>query len=152
LVIADYQCSNRGVAASLDNSNICSYSSATFLRRNIVKTNMIVTNLTSDDPERLITFYRDVVGLAHDENSGGFGISDTALFAVDGHSDTSGPTREPSRVLVSFMVDDLAAEEERLKAAGVTFVRSQGKEPWGGMFSTFRDPDGNYVQLGQAPG
>jgi len=117
-----------------------------------MKTNMLITNVTSADPERLTAFYRDVVGLQHDPSSGGFNISETALFAIDGHSETLGQTKEPSRVLVGCFVDDLAAEEERLKAAGVEFIRSQGKEEWGGMFSTFTDPDGNYVQLGQMPG
>ena len=117
-----------------------------------MKANMLVTNITSGDPERLTAFYKDVVGLPHDENSGGFGISESALFAIDGHSETSGPTKEPTRVLISFFVDDIAAEEARLKAAGVEFIRSQGKEEWGGTFSTFVDPDGNYVQLGQMPG
>lgn len=117
-----------------------------------MKANMLVTNVNSADPERLTAFYKDVVGLSHDPNSGGFVISESAMFVIDAHSDITGATKEPARVLLSFFVDDIAAEEERLKAAGVEFSRSQGKEEWGGTFSTFKDPDGNYVQLGQAPG
>jgi predicted enzyme related to lactoylglutathione lyase len=49
--------------------------------------------------------------------------------------------------LLDFFVDDLAAEQKRLEAAGVRFVRKEGKEYWGGVISTFLDPDGNYVQL-----
>jgi catechol 2,3-dioxygenase-like lactoylglutathione lyase family enzyme len=45
------------------------------------------------------------------------------------------------------MVDDIAAEEARLEALGVTFIRKQGREDWGGVISTFLDPDGNYGQL-----
>ena len=113
---------------------------------------MLVTNVTCGDPDRLTEFYRDVVGLPHDENSGGFAISESALFAVDGHSEISGPTKEPARVLINFFVDDLDAEKTRLKAAGIEFIRSQDKEEWGGTFSTFVDADGNYVQLAQMPG
>jgi hypothetical protein len=34
-----------------------------------------------------------------------------------------------------------------LEAKGVQFIRTQGKEWWGGTISTFVDPDGNYIQL-----
>ena len=50
-------------------------------------------------------------------------------------------------MLLNFMVDDLAAEQKRLEAQGVKFIRTAGKEYWGGVISTFVDPDGNYPQL-----
>ena len=49
--------------------------------------------------------------------------------------------------LPHFFVEDLASEQERLKAKAVKFVREAGREEWGGVISTFLDPDGNYVQL-----
>ena len=57
------------------------------------------------------------------------------------------PPRSPPRMLLDFFVDDLAAEQKRLEAAGVKFIRTAGKEQWGGVISTFLDPDGNYCQL-----
>jgi uncharacterized glyoxalase superfamily protein PhnB len=66
---------------------------------------------------------------------------------VDGHSDTHGQTKEPHRVLLDFFVEDVAAEEARLKSQGVAFIREQGVEWWGGVISTFTDPDGNYCQI-----
>jgi predicted enzyme related to lactoylglutathione lyase len=50
-------------------------------------------------------------------------------------------------MLINFFVDDLAAEQKRLKDQGVKFIREEGKEYWGGSISTFLDPDGNYCQL-----
>ncbi len=50
-------------------------------------------------------------------------------------------------MLINFFVDDLKAEQERLEKQDVTFIRSAGREPWGGVISTFQDPDGNYCQL-----
>ncbi len=35
----------------------------------------------------------------------------------------------------------------RLLARGVTFIRDPEREPWGGVITTFLDPDGNYLQL-----
>ena len=105
-------------------------------------------NVTSEDPERLKGFYRDVIGLkpTPEMGDGAFDAAGTAFF-VDGHSETKGATKEPQRVLINFFVDDLAAEQKRLEGKGVKFIRSGGKEEWGGTISTFLDPDGNYCQL-----
>ena len=70
-----------------------------------------------------------------------------ASLAFDGHSEVSGPSKEPGRHLLNLFVEDVAAEEARLKAAGVAFVREQGVEYWGGVISTGIDPDGNYFQV-----
>ncbi len=66
---------------------------------------------------------------------------------IDAHSDVKGSTKEPARVLMSCFVADLAAEQKRLEGRGVKFIRTAGKEAWGGVISTFVDPDGNYLQL-----
>jgi predicted enzyme related to lactoylglutathione lyase len=68
-------------------------------------------------------------------------------FLIDGHSETKGGAKEPQRVLINFFVDDLQAEQKRLEGRGVRFIRTAGREEWGGVISTFLDPDGNYCQL-----
>jgi predicted enzyme related to lactoylglutathione lyase len=114
-------------------------------RMNVTNT---LVNITSENPERLLAFYRDTVGLPvqpdmgdHAVNAGG------TTLAFDGHSETRGNAREPSRILIDLFVEDIAAEEQRLEAAGVNFIRKQGREYWGGVISTFVDPDGNYCQI-----
>ena len=111
-----------------------------------------LVNITTAQPEALSAFYREVVGLPVNMDMGesAFSVGGATLI-IDGHSETSGPTKEPSRLLINFFVDDLAAEQARLEAQDVPFIRTAGKEPWGGTISTFTDPDGNYVQIGQAP-
>lgn len=104
-------------------------------------------NLNSQDPDRLFAFYRDVVGFPEDEDSGGLTVSQGVHLFADAHSEISGPTKEPARVLINFFVDDLKAEQARLEAASVPFIRKEGVEYWGGIISTFVDPDGNYCQL-----
>ena len=105
-------------------------------------------NITTEDAARLGAFYRDTVGLTQEEGMGpyAFKFGGTTL-AFDGHSETHGATKEPSRVLFSMFVDDLAAEQKALEAKGVKFSRTAGKEEWGGLISTFSDPDGNIMQL-----
>ena len=115
--------------------------------------NSYIVNITSEDPPRLRDFYRDVVGFAPlpDMGEGAFAIVPGAVLAIDGHSETKGAAKEPQRVLIDFMVDDIAAEQARLESKGVKFIRDKGKEEWGGTISTFLDPDGNYCQLIQYP-
>ena len=113
-----------------------------------MKVNQLVLNVTSENPEELTTFYRDVVGLPKnpDMGDGAFDAGGTS-FLVDGHSETKGSAKEPQRMLINFFVDDLKAEQERLEGQGVNFIRTAGREEWGGVISTFLDPDGNYCQL-----
>lgn len=105
-------------------------------------------NITSEDPRRLAAFYRDVVELPPHPVMGesAFVVGESALL-IDGHSEVHGPAKEPQRVLINFFVEDRAAEQARLEARGVQFIRTAGREYWGGVISTFLDPDGNYVQL-----
>jgi predicted enzyme related to lactoylglutathione lyase len=114
-----------------------------------MKVNSLVINITSEKPERLLTFYREVVGLPPhpDSNRESTLIAGGAELVFDSHSETKGPAKEPQRVLINFFVDDLAAEQSRLEEQGVKFIRTAGKEYWGGVISTFLDPDGNYCQL-----
>lgn len=58
-----------------------------------------------------------------------------------------GATKEPQRVLLNFMVPNLASEQNRLERQGVKFIRSAGIGPGFGLISTFLDPDDNYCQL-----
>ena len=107
-----------------------------------------VINITSAQPERLGAWYRDVLELSRAEEMGEWAFRAGSLeLIIDGHSETRGAAVEPSRFLVNLFVADIAAERDRLAAAGVTFLREPEREPWGGVIATMADPDGNYVQL-----
>jgi predicted enzyme related to lactoylglutathione lyase len=113
-----------------------------------MKTTSFIINLTSENPDRLRAFYRDTIGLVPNPDVGdAMAVMPGVNIAIDGHSDTHGMAREPQRVLIDFFVEDVAAEEARLKSKGVQFIREQGVEWWGGVISTFADPDGNYCQI-----
>lgn len=111
-----------------------------------MKPSGLTLNITSEQPEVLQKFYQEVVGLEVDPVTGGFLMGD-ALFVISDHSETHGATKEPSRFLFSFRVQDAKAERERMESKGARFIRKEGREYWGGVFSTFVDPDGNYGQL-----
>lgn len=111
-------------------------------------TRMFAVSRQSEDPDRMKTFYRDVVGLSDGlpELGNPFMAGGTPIY-ISPHSEVSGNAREPARVLLNFFVADLAAEQRRIESHGVEFIRTAGREPWGGVISTFSDPDGNYLQL-----
>ena len=116
-----------------------------------MQVNQFVVSLNSEDPERLIAFYRDTIGLsaADDVAPGAFRAGSGSFIAliIEGHSEVVGATKEPQRVLFNFLVEDVVAEQARLEAAGVDFVVPLHEEPGFGLISTFVDPDGNYGQL-----
>ena len=113
-----------------------------------MKVNQFLLNVTSEDSDRLAALYADTVGLPKNPDVGerAFTAGGT-VFLIDGHSETKGTAKEPHRMLINFFVDDLAAEQGRLEGQGVKFIRTAGREEWGGVISTFLDRDGNYCQL-----
>ena len=106
----------------------------------------------TEELQRLVPFYRDVLGLKPEMESEGFVIfqsSSGPQLALGAHSEVKGRSRDPNRVMVDFTVDDCQAEYERLSKQGVEFVRTPSKEEDGVTIATFVDPDGNMLQLFQ---
>lgn len=106
----------------------------------------LIINITSDQPEALREWYAEVLELPPADTPGAFDVGGAQII-FDGHSEVHGKAQEPQRVLINFFVDDLAAERERLLAKGVEFIREPEREEWGGLITTFLDPDGNYLQF-----
>ena len=51
---------------------------------------------------------------------------------------------------IEFEVDDVDREFERLKAAGVEFIKQPTTQSWRRRSVWFRDPDGNFVNFYQS--
>ena len=103
----------------------------------------------SEDLNRLLSFYRDVLGLTVGIETPGFvvfGKGDAPALALGTHSEVRGRNAEPARHMVGLSTDDVAKDWKRLKDAGVEFVEDPTKYPnvW---VATFKDPDGNLLQL-----
>ncbi|KKL75716.1 hypothetical protein LCGC14_2052060, partial [marine sediment metagenome] len=79
----------------------------------------------TEDVNRLLPFYRDVLGLKPEIEAEGFVIfeaSTGAQLALGAHSDVQGRSRDPYRVMVDFQVDDCQAAYQRLSKQGVEFI------------------------------
>ena len=54
--------------------------------------------------------------------------------------------------MINLGVNDIHGEYDELRRRGVDFLRPPEREHWGGWVATFRDPDGNVLQLLQLEG
>ncbi|MEA2575540.1 MAG: hypothetical protein QOH93_2838 [Chloroflexia bacterium] len=108
-------------------------------------------SIWSEDVNNLLPFYRDVLGLKVGMEAPGYAVvgmesPETAGLLLGTHSEVHGRNADPSRHMVAFATDDLVADVQRLKEAGVEFV--EGPTDYGDMsIATLKDPEGNLVQL-----
>ncbi len=103
--------------------------------------------------ERLCGFYRyvlDMEPISQREGFMAFQFGDMR-FTISDHSEVDGVAKDPLRIMVNLAVDDIHSAYQRLREKGVEFLREPEKEHWGGYVATFKDPDGNVLQLLQQP-
>lgn len=111
-------------------------------------------SLWSEDVNKLLPFYRDVLGLKTAMESPsyafvGAGSPEAPGLLLGTHSEVHGRNSDPARHMIGFASDDLQADWKRLKEAGVEFIQDPTPyedEMW---IATLKDPDGNLVQLFQ---
>ena len=108
--------------------------------------------LRPTDPARSRVFYRDVLGLAVAREFGPPDDPGLVFFIGNGLLEVSGRSAEPVRgVALWLQVRDVAAEHDRLRAAGVRVLRPPQREPWGLVETWIEDPDGLRIVLVEVP-
>ena len=110
---------------------------------------VIGVTVWTEDPDRLVVFYRDTLGLklrGYKEGWANFEWGDLRLN-LGLHERVKGHAQDPYRIMISFGVTDIHYEYRHLSEQGVEFVRPPEQEHWGGWVATFLDPDGNILQL-----
>jgi len=113
-----------------------------------------MSSIWSEDLNNLLPFYRNTLGLKVGMETPGFvvlGDPNEPALALGTHSEVHGKTKDPARHIVGFDTDDIQGDCARLKAAGVEFVE-EPNEMGAGWIATFKDPEGNLVQLFQFSG
>lgn len=101
------------------------------------------------DMDGAVGFYRDVLGLDLRTRAG----EDWAEFQAGGTTVALHGTREAhappqAGATIVFEVDDLDATIRALRDRGVVFEGTVAEAPTG-RFASFRDPDGNLLQIFQ---
>lgn len=104
------------------------------------------------DLDRVRSFYEQTIGLRiyREYGAGGetFGV---VYFLGGGFLEVSRSTTRSAPLTLWLQLPHVAAEEERLRAAGVEVVKGAEKMPWGLIESWVRDPDGNELRLVEVP-
>jgi len=98
----------------------------------------------------MVDFYQKLLGKPaemSDQENGfwGWQVGSTYLSILD-HSEMTGPTKDPGRVIINFETTEVKEEFERIKDLGAVIVKAP-YEMGGGWIATLADPDGNYFQL-----
>ena len=128
------------------------------------------TNITVNDLDETLAFYRDALGLQvrNDVASGGFrwvtldsetqpGIEIVLSEPHAGRSKADGDALQElltkgSLPFLVFRTDDIDAAFEKIRATGAEVLQEPIDQPWGPRDCAFRDPSGNTVRISQSPG
>lgn len=117
-------------------------------------TRLRVSSIWSENLSNLLPFYRDVLGLKVGLETPGFvvlGDPDGPAVALGTHSEVHGRASDPARHIVGLETDDIVKDSVRLRDAGVEFV--EDVKDYGNVWvATFKDPEGNLLQLLQFHG
>jgi predicted enzyme related to lactoylglutathione lyase len=115
-------------------------------------TGLGTAGIWSEDVQKsLLPFYRDVLGMPLSVDTPGFvvlgsGAPGTPSVTLGTHSEVRGKNADPARHMVGFISDDIQADFKRLKSKGVEFIEEPADFP-NVTVATFKDPEGNYLQL-----
>lgn len=110
----------------------------------------------SENATKLAEFYKDKVGINFSveaemgddgQNLFGYEKEGEAGFYIMDHSDIKGSSKEPSRTIINFEVDDIEKDFKKLAGEGVKVVQNIYHVENYGFIATFEDIDGNYFQL-----
>ncbi len=108
--------------------------------------------LRPSDSRRSRAFYGDMLGLAVYREFGPPDDPGVVFFVGNGLLEVSGRSDTPPRGLGLWLqVRDVAAEHDRLAAAGVPVSQAPVLQPWGLVEMEIEDPDGVRIVLVQVP-
>ena len=108
----------------------------------------------TDRAPQMAAFVRDVLGLAPALEQDDFWVlkmpdgAKVEVFGPDSHHNR----HFSSAPVAGFLVDDVFAATEELRAAGAEVVQEPVLDPYGNAWVHFRAPDGNLYELTQDPG
>jgi catechol 2,3-dioxygenase-like lactoylglutathione lyase family enzyme len=124
-------------------------------------------NITVNDVDESIAFYRDALGLEvrNDVGSGDFrwvtlgspDQPDLGYVLSQPHAGRSQADGDALQELVTkgafqfvFRTDDLDATFEKVRASGAEVLQEPMDQPWGPRDCAFRDPSGTMLRFSQA--
>lgn len=103
----------------------------------------------SSQPKVLTEFYEKVFDKKPEMIDGDFAgwQVGSCFFGIGPHSEVSGKSKEPARIMVSLETKEVKEEFERIKALDSEVIKEPYEARHGFWIATLADPDGNYFQL-----
>jgi CreA protein len=104
--------------------------------------------LWTTDMDRAVSFYQEVLGLRlARRDDGQWAMFEAGPVRLALHGAIEGRPMQPGGATPVFRVDDLDLARAALERAGVAFAPHAGEVEGYARFASFRDPDGNTIQL-----
>jgi uncharacterized glyoxalase superfamily protein PhnB len=128
-----------------------------------ILSNSVHVGLFVENVEKMVLFYRDILGFETDWDGGSFAsfkVKDGGLFMFDRKKfaeDMKQPYVSPKGFNLTMEIgigvptkEDVDAEYTRLMALGVRSIAEPKTEPWGQRNFWIADPEGNYIEVGSS--
>ena len=107
--------------------------------------------LSSENPRKLVEFYRKIFRKKPDWTEGDFYgfMTGKGFITIGPHKKVRGKSRNPERIMFNLETKDVKREFGRIKKIGATVIAEpyHPMEAPDMMIATFADPDNNYFQL-----
>jgi len=126
-----------------------------------ILSNSVHTGLFVENVEKMVLFYRDILGFETNWDGGPFAsfkVKDGGLFLFDRKQFAEAmnqpyyPPQGPNLTMeIGIGVPtkaDVDHEYSRLMALGVACVQEPKTQPWGQRNFWITDPEGNYIEVG----
>ena len=123
------------------------------------------TGLFVENIEKMVQFYRDILGFETDWDGGPFAsfkVKDGGLFMFDRQQFAEAmhqPYQPPKGFNLTMEIGigvptkaDVDTEYARLMALGVQSILEPTTQPWGQRNFWIADPEGNYIEVGSSDG
>lgn len=107
--------------------------------------------LFSENPKKLVEFYRKIFRKKPDWSENGFCafLTGKGFITIGPHDKVRGKNRNPERMMFNLETKDVKREFRRIKRIGAAVVAEpyHPREAPDMTIATFADPDNNYFQL-----
>jgi predicted enzyme related to lactoylglutathione lyase len=124
---------------------------------------LVQSRIVTDDVERLAAFYARLIGVPAALNeyyvevhAGPVSVGFSKRRFTEYHrccpaAAKYGAQEPRPETILDFLVDDVDAEYERVRALGVEWVMPPTTQPWGNRSMIFRDLEGNLINAYSRP-
>jgi catechol 2,3-dioxygenase-like lactoylglutathione lyase family enzyme len=114
----------------------------------VIKTVWSITFYVSD-LQKAAKFYEEILGLEKKYEFSSYVGFECGGIEIGLIPQPNGRSAQKASPVVQFLVDGVDKFCSELKAKGVELVNELHDETWGGRQATFKDPDGNILEITQ---